>query len=99
MLNGLVAFSLSQRLFTLLAATLLTLAGAYATTRIPIDAFPNIAPVQTKLILKAPGMTPEEVEARVIVPLEMELLGIPRQVILRSSAKYAILPSLAWLRS
>lgn len=90
MLNSIIAFSLSQRVFTLMMAVLLTIAGAYATTRIPIDAFPNISPVQTKIILKAPGMTPEEVEARVIVPLEMELLGIPHQVILRSSAKYAI---------
>ena len=90
MLNALVGFALTQRVFTLMAAVILTLSGAYATARIPIDAFPNISPVQTKIILKAPGMTPEEVEARVIVPLEMELLGIPRQVILRSSAKYAI---------
>ena len=35
-------------------------------------------------------MTPEEVETRVIAPIELELLGIPRQTILRSSAKYAI---------
>ena len=42
------------------------------------------------MILKAPGMTPEEVETRVITPIEMELLGIPHQTILRSAAKYAI---------
>jgi cobalt-zinc-cadmium resistance protein CzcA len=35
-------------------------------------------------------MTPEEVEQRVIAPLELELLGIPNQVVLRSMAKYAI---------
>ena len=65
-------------------------AGGYAFKNIPIDAFPNISPVQVKMILKAPGMTPEEVETRVITPIEMELLGIPRQTILRSAAKYAI---------
>ena len=64
--------------------------GTYAFLRIPIDAFPNIAQVQAKIILKAPGMPPEEVETRVITPVELELLGIPRQTILRSSAKYAI---------
>jgi cobalt-zinc-cadmium resistance protein CzcA len=35
-------------------------------------------------------MTPEEVESRVITPIEMEMLGIPDQAILRSTAKYAI---------
>ncbi|MCW2273639.1 CusA/CzcA family heavy metal efflux RND transporter [Rhodoblastus acidophilus] len=90
MLRRLVEFSLSQRLFTLLVAMLVAAAGAYAFLRIPIDAFPNIAQVQVKIILKAPGMTPAEVETRVVAPLEMELLGIPRKTILRSSAKYAI---------
>src|SRR3546814_18144891 len=50
----------------------------------------NIAQTQVKVILKAPGMTPEEVESRVITPIEMEMLGIPDQAILRSTAKYAI---------
>lgn len=90
MLSRLVAFALTYRLFTLICAAIIASAGAYAFLRIPIDAFPNIAPVQAKIILKAPGMTPEEVETRVITPVELELLGIPRQTILRSSAKYAI---------
>ncbi len=90
MLRRLIAFSLTQRIFMLLLAGLVAALGAYAFRTIPIDAFPNVSPVQVKMILKAPGMTPEEVESRVITPLEMELLGIPRQTILRSAAKYAI---------
>ena len=38
----------------------------------------------------APGMTPEEVESRITVPIEQELLGIPGQKMLRSVAKYAL---------
>ena len=65
-------------------------AGIAAWRQLPIDAVPDIAPTQVKLILKAPGMTPQEVEQRILVPLEMELLGLPRQVQLRALAKYAI---------
>ena len=90
MLKRLVEFSLTQRLLVALATLALCIAGVLAWRGLPIDAFPDIAPTQVKLILKAPGMTPEEVETRVIVPLEMELLGIPQQVMLRASAKYAI---------
>lgn len=90
MLDKLIAFSLTQRVFTLLVALATTVAGGYAFKNIPIDAFPNISPVQVKMILKAPGMTPEEVETRVITPIELEILGIPHQTILRSAAKYAI---------
>ncbi len=90
MLSRLIAFSLTQRIFLLLVALGLAALGGHAFRTLPIDAFPNISPVQVKMILKAPGMTPEEVETRVITPLEMELLGIPRQTILRSAAKYAV---------
>ena len=90
MLRRLIEFSLTQRAFILILAGLTAALGGYAFRTLPIDAFPNVSPVQVKMILKAPGMTPEEVEARVITPLELELLGIPRQTILRSAAKYAI---------
>ena len=90
MLKKLVEFALTQRAFTLVAALVIAGAGGYAFWNIPIDAFPNIASVQVKIIMKAPGMTPEEVETRVIEPLELELQGIPRQTVFRSSAKYGI---------
>lgn len=90
MLDRLVSFSLTQRIFILGAALLLAVSGLYASAKLPIDAFPEIAPTQVKIILKAPGMTPEEVESRVVRPLEMELLGIPDQTIMRAKAKYAI---------
>ena len=90
MLARLIEFSLRQRLLVLLISVAIAAAGAMAFMRLPIDAFPDISPTQVKLILKAPGLTPEEVEARVITPLEMELLGVPNAAVLRSAAKYAI---------
>jgi len=90
MLSALVRAALTQRIFVLGVALALIASGIFATLRLPIDAFPDISTTQVKLILKAPGMTPEEVEQRVVAPLEMELLGIPKQRVLRSVAKYAI---------
>ncbi|MFO1467817.1 MAG: CusA/CzcA family heavy metal efflux RND transporter [Steroidobacteraceae bacterium] len=90
MLGRFIAFALTQRLLVLLVGIALLAAGAFVAPRLAVDAFPDISPTQVKLILKAPGMTPEEVEQRVIAPLEPELLGIPRQAILRSVAKYGI---------
>lgn len=90
MLSRLTEFALTQRMLVLIATLGLVVFGVRAFSRLPIDAFPDIAPTQVKVILKAPGMTPEEIESRVIGPIEMELLGIPRQVVLRAIAKYAI---------
>ncbi len=90
MVSELIRFSLSQRVLILLLALLLSAGGYYAFKNIPIDAFPEVSPIQVKIIVKAPGMTPEEVESRITAPIEIELLGIPNQVMLRSIAKYAL---------
>ena len=86
---GPVLHSASGLLMLLLVA-LLVPAGWLAFSAIPIDAFPDISPTQVKVIIKAPGMTPEEVESRITRLVEVELLGVPRQTMLRSIAKYAL---------
>ena len=90
MLSRLIAFALSQRLLVLILSLGLVAAGALALRELPIDAFPDVSTTQVKIILKAPGMTPAEVETRIVAPIEQELLGIPHQVMLRSQSKYAI---------
>ena len=90
MLARLIQFSLTQRLLMLLAIALLGGGGWFAFQNTPIDAFPDVSTTQVKVIIKAPGMTPEEVEARITAPVEVELLGIPNLGMLRSVAKYAL---------
>ncbi len=90
MLRSLVAWSLSYRLVVIGLTLVVGVLGALAYASLPVDAYPNIAQTQVKIILKAPGMTPEEVETRVIAPIELETLGLPNQATLRSTAKYAI---------
>jgi cobalt-zinc-cadmium resistance protein CzcA len=90
MLARLVQFSLSQRLFVLLATLIVAGAGWMAYLGLPIDAFPDVSSTQVKIIMKAPGMTPEEVESRIAVPIEVEMLGIPKTRILRSVTKYGL---------
>ncbi len=90
MLNKLIQFALEQRLFVLLLTIILAGAGVLAFQQLPIDAFPDVSSPQVKIIIKAAGMTPEEVESRITAPVEVEMLGIPRQVMLRSIAKYGL---------
>lgn len=90
MLARLVQFALTQRLLMLVLTALLVGLGGYAFKQLPIDAFPDVSSTQVKIIIKAPGMTPEEVEARITAPVEVEMLGLPHQTMLRSVAKYAL---------
>jgi cobalt-zinc-cadmium resistance protein CzcA len=89
-LQSVIRFSLSQRLFVSIIALTIAGLGIDAWLKMPVDAFPDISPTQVKIILKIPGMTAEEIELQVTQPIETELLGIPRQEMLRSTTKYAI---------
>ncbi len=90
MIASLVRFSLIQRLMILLLATALAVGGVWAFKTLPIDAFPDISAPQVQIIVKAPGLSPTEVESRITSPLEMEMQGLPRQTVLRSVTKYAL---------
>ncbi|MEI6746175.1 MAG: efflux RND transporter permease subunit, partial [Methylococcaceae bacterium] len=89
-MTGLIRFALSQRMLMMVFVAMLSGGGFYAFKHLPIDAFPEVSPTQVKIIVKAAGMTPEEVESRITAPIEVELLGIPHQSMLRSIAKYAL---------
>ncbi len=89
-LGRLIQFALTQRVFMLLLVALLVGGGIVAFQQLPIDAFPDVSSPQVKIVMKVPGMTPEEVETRITAPVEVEMLGIPRQVMLRSMAKYGL---------
>ncbi|MGB2740252.1 MAG: CusA/CzcA family heavy metal efflux RND transporter [Cognaticolwellia sp.] len=90
MLTSIIKFSLTQRLFVSILAVITIIIGANAWLNIPIDAFPDISPTQVKIVLKAPGMTSVEIESQVTRIIETELLGIPKQAMLRSTTKYSI---------
>ncbi|MDH5572061.1 MAG: CusA/CzcA family heavy metal efflux RND transporter, partial [Gammaproteobacteria bacterium] len=90
MIATLIRFSLVQRLMILIMAAALAGGGLWAFQSIPIDAFPDIASPQVQVIIKAPGMSPTEVEQRITFPIEMEMQGLPRQTVLRSTTKNAL---------
>ncbi|HBG31162.1 MAG TPA: CusA/CzcA family heavy metal efflux RND transporter, partial [Gammaproteobacteria bacterium] len=90
MLAALIRFVLAQRLLVFLGILLLTGAGGWVMVNMPIDAYPDVSTTQVKLVVKVAGLTPEEMETRVSAPIEVEMLGIPHQTMLRSTTKYAL---------
>lgn len=90
MISALIRFSLIQRLMIVLISVSLIAMGFWAYNTLPIDAFPDISAPQVQIIVKAPGMSPSDVERRITFPIEMEMQGLPNQTILRSLTKYAL---------
>ena len=90
MLDRLIKAALHQRLLSFLGAIAIAVWGLNAYTKLPIDAFPDVAPVQVLVSMRAPGLTPEELESRVTAPIEIAMRGIPRLVRMRSTTRYSV---------
>ena len=89
-MNKIIGFALAQRLFFSLLAVVLLGFGIKAYKELPVDAFPDISPTQVKIIIKSSGMTPAEIESRIVVPIEMKMVGIPYETMMRSTSKYGL---------
>lgn len=90
MINKFIAFALSQRLFFSILFLVIFGFGVKAYNELPVDAFPEISPTQVKIIMKSDGMTPEEVESRIVIPIEAQMSGIPKKTTMRSLSKYGL---------
>ncbi len=84
MLNGLIREALAQRLVMVVIALALVGFGLRATTKLSVDAFPDVTNVQVQIATEAPGRSPEEVERFVTVPLEISMTGLPGLTEMRS---------------
>lgn len=75
MIDGIIRWSLQNRLFVLAAALGLIAWGAVETSRTPVDVFPDLTAPTVSIIAEAHGMAPEEVEVLLTLPIESALNG------------------------
>ena len=86
MLNSIVTWALNMRVLVVAAAVALLLVGINTTKNAPLDVFPEFAPPLVEVQTEAPGLSTEEVDALVTVPLENSLNGLPFLKTLRSKS-------------
>src|SRR5208282_2510615 len=75
MLNGIISFSLKNRVLVLAASLALVVYGGYVAVQLPVDVFPDLNRPTVTILTEAPGLAPEEVEVQVSRPLEYLLNG------------------------
>jgi heavy metal efflux system protein len=90
MIERLIRTMLEQRLIVLLLALGLIISGVAAFRHLPIDAFPDVTPVQVQVITKVPSLAPPEIERLVTFPLEIELTNLPGKTELRSVSRFGL---------
>src|SRR5450830_193783 len=84
MLEKIITFSLQHRAFVLLSSAILIIAGWFAVTNLPIEAFPDVEDVHVQIITQASGLAPEEVERVVTLPIEHGMSGLTHRTQMRS---------------
>jgi cobalt-zinc-cadmium resistance protein CzcA len=90
MIRRVVDFALDNRLLVLGLAVLLFAAGIVAFRDLPIEAYPDVADNYVEVITQWPGISAEQIEQQVTIPLEIVMNGIPHVVHLRSFSLFGL---------
>ena len=88
MLNQLVEVSLRYRLLVLIAYGVVAALGFRAYHQVPIDAFPDVTPVQVLINTEAPGLAAEDVEQLITAQVEASVAGLPKVQEVRSASTF-----------
>ena len=90
MLGGLVELALRYRLLVLIAFAGIAFIGLRAVRTVPVDAFPDVTPVQVNVYTESPGLAAEDVEQLLTFPVESGLAGLPGVSLIRSVSLFGL---------
>ncbi len=90
MIRRVVDFALSNRLLVLGLAFVLFVWGIISFHNLPIEAYPDVADNYVEIITQWPGISAEQIEQQVTIPLETTMNGIPGVVHLRSFSLFGL---------
>ena len=90
MLEKLVELSLRYKFLVLIIFIVVAFAGLRAISILPIDAFPDVTPVQVNIYTETPGLAAEDVEQLLTFPVESGMAGLPGVQDIRSVSLFGL---------
>lgn len=90
MLNKLVEASLHYKFLVLIVFGVIAFLGWRAVVSVPIDAFPDVTPVQVNIYTESPGLAAEDVEQLLTFPIESSMAGLPDVQQIRSVSLFGL---------
>jgi cobalt-zinc-cadmium resistance protein CzcA len=90
MIGKFVDFSLNNRFLVLAAALLLFVWGAISFHQLPVEAYPDVADNYVEIVTQWPGISAEQMEQQVTIPLEIVMNGMPHVTHLRSFSLFGL---------
>jgi len=90
MLNKIVDLSLRYKVLVIVLFVLVILLGAKAWRELPVDAFPDVTPVQVNIYTESPGLAAEDVEKLLTAPVETSMAGLAGVEAIRSVSLFGL---------
>ncbi len=90
MIRGFVDFALNNRILIVAFAVLLFIWGGISFHQLPVEAYPDVANNYVEVITQWPGISAEQIEQQVTIPLEIVMNGIPHLTALRSFSLFGL---------
>lgn len=90
MLNKMIQWSLANRAAVIAISLLVMVTGIRTATELPVEVLPDLTKPTVVILVEAPGLSPEEVESQITVPVESSLMGVAGLTRLRSNSDVSL---------
>jgi len=90
MIAKIVDFALNNRFLVMVAALLLFVWGGISFHQLPVEAYPDVADNYVEIVTQWPGISAEQMEQQITIPLEIAMNGIPHKTHLRSFSLFGL---------
>lgn len=89
-MNGLIAFALKQRVIMLVLFVATLVGGLFAFWQLNIEAYPDPTPPMVDVITQSAGLSAEEIERYITIPIEAQTAGLPNLRSIRTISLYGL---------
>ena len=89
-MKHLVAFSLRERVVVFLVAITLSIIGVFSYNNLQIEPYPDVSPLEVRVLTQWPGRGAQEVERQSTLPVEIAINGTPGMKTQRSISMYGL---------
>jgi heavy metal efflux system protein len=89
-MNAVVAFSLKHRVLMVALFVMMLVGGIIAFRELNIEAYPDPTPPMVDVITQSPGLSAEEIERYITIPIETQTAGLPKLTSIRTISLYGL---------
>src|SRR5450432_3361002 len=89
-MNSIIAFALKQRILMLVVFLMTFVGGVFAFQQLNIEAYPDPTPPMVDIVTQSPGLSAEEIERYITIPLETQVAGIKNLKVIRTISLYGL---------